>query len=127
MRKSRWAEPEETEEKRDEPVTLTESQYRALKRGALLGPWVSVLGLVGTGLAVWSLARTPGNEANPTVAQAAMAPETAPAPDTVAAAPMPSPIAPPEPDSRDAQGGDGGSEDEHAASRGSGCDPGEAP
>jgi hypothetical protein len=97
MRRSRWADPEETEEKRDEPVTLTESQYRALKRGAMLGTLGLVLGLVGTGLAVWSLARSPGNEANPTVAQAAMAPESAPAPDTVAAAPMPSPSLLPSP------------------------------
>ena len=59
MRRSRWAEPEEAEEKHEEPVTLTESQYRALKRGALFGTFGLALGFAATGLAVWSLARTP--------------------------------------------------------------------
>ena len=71
MRRSRWAEDDEKEEVRDEPITLTEKQYRSLKRGALFGMLGLVLGVVAVGLAAWSLARTPGHEANPPLAQAA--------------------------------------------------------
>ena len=100
MRRSRWAEDDEKEEVRDEPVTLTEKQYRALKRGALFGMLGLVLGVVAVGLAAWSLARTPGHEANPPMAQAAQPAEAVPAADTVAAAtpsPMPSMIPSPTP------------------------------
>ncbi|HET9253084.1 MAG TPA: hypothetical protein VFP58_13305, partial [Candidatus Eisenbacteria bacterium] len=79
MRRSRWAEPEEEEkEKHDEPVTLTESQYRALKRGALFGTFGLALGFAATGLAVWSLARTPGEAERPVVAQATAQPSVPP-------------------------------------------------
>lgn len=99
MRRSRWAEDDEKEEAPDEPVTLTEKQYRALKRGALFGTLGLLLGVVAVGLAAWSLARTPGQEASPPMAQAAQ-PVEAPASDTIAAttpSPMPSMIPSPTP------------------------------
>jgi hypothetical protein len=78
MRRSRWAEPEEEEKVHDEPVTLTEKQYRALKRGAMFGMFGLVLGVAATGLSVWSLARTPESAPNPPAAHAS---QPAPAPN----------------------------------------------
>ena len=80
MRKSRWAEPEEEEKVHDEPVTLTEKQYRALKRGAMFGMFGLALGVAAIGLSVWSLARTPESAPNPPAAHAASQPTPAPNP-----------------------------------------------
>jgi hypothetical protein len=78
MRRSRWAEPEEEEKVHDEPVTLTEKQYRALKRGAMFGMFGLALGVAATGLSVWSLTRTPEHAPNPPAAHAASQPTPAP-------------------------------------------------
>jgi cytoskeletal protein RodZ len=98
---SRWDERDREEAALDEPVTITERQYRSLKRGATLGLCALVLAVLGTGLAVWNFVAGPKNsQANPALAQTAPAessttqtatPAPAPAPDSVRSATAPSP------------------------------------
>lgn len=103
----RWEERERAEAAMDEPVTITERQYRSLKRGATLGLCALILAVLGTGLAVWNFVAGPKNsQANPAVAQTAPAessttqtatPAPAPTPDSVRSATAPPPAATPAP------------------------------
>ncbi|HYJ32673.1 MAG TPA: hypothetical protein VE326_05585 [Candidatus Binatia bacterium] len=82
--RSRWE--EKYTEPTDEPVTLTESQLKALKRGAAIGMAAAILAIVAVGIAGYSLvsARSIGSDA---VASKSSADETAqPAPEAAAPA-----------------------------------------
>ena len=84
----RWE--EEAGDDLDQPVTITEGQLRALKRGALAGVFAIILALVAVGLAGWSLLSGP-NEIKP---QPAMAENGTPQPVAPSAAVAPTAAAP---------------------------------
>ncbi|HEU4764678.1 MAG TPA: hypothetical protein VFT93_03410 [Candidatus Eisenbacteria bacterium] len=108
--RSRWE--EKYTEPTDEPVTLTESQLRALKRGATIGMVAAILAIVALGIAGYSLvsarsinsdaavaskSESTAQPAPEAAAPAAAAPTTAPAvqPAAAGAAPATQPAAQP--------------------------------
>lgn len=101
--RSRWE--EKYTEPTDEPVTLTESQLRALKRGATIGMVAAILAIIAVGIAGYSLvsarsinsdaaiaskSESTAQPAPEAAAPAAAAPTTAPAVQPAAQAAQPS-------------------------------------
>jgi hypothetical protein len=91
--RSRWEEREA--DRSDDPVTLTESQLRSLKRGAAIGIFAMILAVVAAGVAGYSLVSARNINADFVAAsKPAEAAAPAMAPDTAATASAPAPAAP---------------------------------
>src|SRR4029078_3954571 len=80
----------------DEPVTLTESQLRALKRGATIGMIAAILAIIAVGLAGYRLGSARSINSDAAIASKSSADQPAPeAAAPAAAAPTTAPPAPP--------------------------------
>jgi len=92
--RSRWE--EKYTEPTDEPVTLTESQLRALKRGATIGMIAAILAIIAVGIAGYSLVSARSINADAAIASKSSADQPAPeAAAPAAAAPTTAPAVQP--------------------------------
>ena len=91
---SRWE--EKYTEPTDEPVTLTESQLRALKRGATIGMIAAILAIIAVGIAGYSLVSARSINSDAAIASKSSADQPAPeAAAPAAAAPTTAPAVQP--------------------------------
>ena len=92
--RSRWE--EKYTEPTDEPVTLTESQLRALKRGATIGMIAAILAIIAVGIAGYSLVSARSINSDAAIASKSSADQPAPeAAAPAAAAPTTAPAVQP--------------------------------